>query len=196
MFIVVGLGNPGEEYTWTRHNTGRILLDGFRKLHSFPDWSESKNANALYTQEKIKKQKVELMLPETFMNKSGVSVKYAVQKHKIKPENVIVVYDDIDLPLGSIKISYGRGSGGHNGVASIIKGLGTKDFLRLRVGVSPMTAGGKTRKPKGEKKVLDFLLGDFRKTEREKLKKVSKQAYGAIEMLITDGVQSAMNTYH
>lgn len=196
MHVIVGLGNPGEEYEWTRHNTGRIVLFEFMRRNKFPEMEESKNAKALYAKGKVKNKLAEVLFPETFMNKSGQSVKYAISKHNVKSEQVIVVYDDIDLPLGSMKISYGRGSGGHNGLTSIIKSIGTKDFIRIRIGISSKTSAGKVRKPKGEKKVLDFLLGDFKKPEQEKLKKISKEASEAIETVINKGLPAAMNKFN
>ncbi len=171
-FLIVGLGNPGEEYENTRHNVGRILVESFRKQSSFPEWEGSKYAQALYSKEKIGKHNVELILPETFMNKSGKSVLYAVDKHKIKSENVIVVYDDLDLPLGSFKLTFNRGSGGHKGIESITRSLKTKEFVRLRMGISPADKAGRAKKPIGEKKVHDFILGKFRKPELETLKKL------------------------
>ena len=130
-YIIAGLGNPGEEYEMSRHNTGRIMLECFRKKHDFPLWEISSNAKAVYSSSKIEKYFVELILPETFMNKSGFSISYAQKKHKIKLENIIVMYDDIDLPFGSVKIAFGRGSGGHKGLGSIIRAVKTKDFVRV-----------------------------------------------------------------
>lgn len=134
-FLIVGLGNPGEEYKNTRHSVGRILLEHFRKSVDFPDWQENKYAQALCASGKIEKEKVDLILPETFMNKSGKSVSFLSTKNKIKPENIIVVYDDLDLPLGKFKISFNRGSGGHKGIESVARSLKTKEFARLRVGI-------------------------------------------------------------
>ncbi|MFC1802172.1 aminoacyl-tRNA hydrolase [Patescibacteria group bacterium] len=154
LYTIVGLGNPGEEYKNTRHNTGRIVLDYFHKKNNFYDWEYSKNADALYSNSKIGKNKIELIAPETFMNNSGKSVLYVKNKHKIKPENIIVIYDDLDLPLGIFKIAFNRGSGGHNGIESVVKKVKTKAFIRVRVGVSPVTPTGKLKKPKGEEKVI------------------------------------------
>ena len=196
MFLIIGLGNPGDEYTRSRHNVGRVVLQTFLKKFVFPEFEKSKNAQALYTQAKIGKSRVEVVFPETFMNKSGISAKYAVEKHSIKPENIIVVYDDIDLPLGTFKIAYGRTAGGHNGLASIIRALKTKDFIRIRVGIAPTTPGGKTRKPKGAQKVLDFLMGNIKPKEEAVLKKVGKEVSAALEMIVHDGHVRAMNTFN
>ena len=115
---------------------------------------------------------------------------------KKKAEKLIVVYDDIDIPLGKIKISYNRGSGGHKGVESIIRNIKTKAFIRIRVGVAQTTPTGKIKKPKGDDKVLDFLMGEFKQKEIEIFKNVSKSVVGAINTIINDGVEKAMNVYN
>jgi len=191
-FIFVGLGNPGEVYKKTRHNVGFLTLEHFRKQFNFPDWIESAKTVALISKDTLGKHTVTLALPQTFMNKSGSSVKKLVTSKKAA-EDLVVVYDDLDLPLGTLKISFGRSSGGHNGVESIIKSIGTKDFVRLRVGVSPATPKGKVKKPKGEQKILDFLMKDFRKPEQEQLKKIFKQTDKALGLLVTEGRAKAMN---
>lgn len=196
MWIIVGLGNPGEGYADTRHNAGRMLVEAFAKKNSFPEWKESENAKALYTSEKIGKNKVELLLPETFMNKSGISVKYAAEKHKVKSEHVVVVYDELDIPVGNMKISFGRGSGGHKGVESVARSIKTKDFVRVRVGISPATPSGKLKKPKGDEQVLHFIMNGFSKKEKEVFKKISKNVNDALGMLIEEGRAHAMNQFN
>ena len=191
-FVFIGLGNPGEEYKDTRHNVGFLALEHFRTSFGFPEWVDNAKTTALISKDSIGKHTVTLALPQTFMNKSGSSAKKLVTNKKAA-ERLVVVYDDLDLPLGTLKISFGRSSGGHNGVESIIKGIGTKDFVRLRVGVSPATPSGKTKKPKGEQKVLDFLMKDFRKPEMEHLEKIFKKTDKALELLVTEGRAKAMN---
>jgi peptidyl-tRNA hydrolase, PTH1 family len=193
--VIVGLGNPGEEYKDSRHNTGRTLLESFAKKNDFFDFDNDKRSQALVSKGRLGKQDVVLVLPETFMNKSGRSALSFVTSKKAA-ERCVVVYDDIDLPLGTIKITFGRGSGGHRGVESVIKSLKTKDFVRIRVGVSPATPKGKVKKPKGDGKVLDFLMGDFRKSEKLILKKVSKQVNDALIVLIEEGRAQAMNKFN
>lgn len=195
-WLIVGLGNPGEEYATTRHNTGRMAVEALAKANKFPLWEKSANAKALYTKEKVGKHMVELILPETFMNKSGHSVRYAQEKHKIKKEHIVVVYDDIDLPFGSVRISFGRGSGGHKGVESIVKSIKTKDFIRVRVGIAPTTPSGKLKKPQGEEKVHAYILGAFTSKEQTTLKKLFKTTSAILNMIITDGYVTAMNNYN
>lgn len=177
MKLVVGLGNPGEEYKNTRHNTGRILLTLVEK--KLED----------------SKLKIKYLAPDTFMNNSGKAVAPLV-KSKKDLQDLVVIYDDIDLPLGKMKISFNRSSGGHNGLGSIIKSLKTEEFLRIRIGIAPATPSGKIRKPKGEKATLNFLLGEFKKPELEVLKKLSKNVALAIETIFTESKDKAMSLYN
>jgi len=195
MHVIVGLGNPGGEYNGTRHNTGRMALDYFRKKHDFSDWRHDKKLNAEVSEGKVGKEKASLVCPDTFMNNSGRTVGQLV-KSKKAAESLLVVYDDLDLPLGALKISFGRSSGGHNGLESVIRAVKTKDFPRVRIGVSPATPSGKIKKPGGEKAVLQFLLGAFTKKEREALPVIFKKAGEAIALTISDGYPAAMNKYN
>ena len=175
MKLVVGLGNPGKEYENTRHNTGRILVGILEK--------------------KLENSKIKFLTPDTFMNNSGKAVVPLI-KSKKDLKDLIVIYDDIDLPLGKIKISFNRSSGGHNGLESVIKKLKSQEFLRIRVGISPATPKGIVKKPKGEKAVLNFLLGEFKKPELETLKKLSKKVAEAVEMIFTEGSGKAMSVFN
>lgn len=193
MHYIIGLGNPGEEYKISRHNTGRIIVEDFAK---FAGWrfEFNKKLNALVSEGKIKKEKAMLILPETFMNKSGNSVKPLI-KSKKGAENLIVVHDDLDIPLGKIKISFGKNSGGHRGVESIMRAIKTKDFIRIRVGISPTTPKGKIKKPEG-KKVIAHILENFKPKELEIIKKNSKKIVLALETIITEGLGKAMSVYN
>ena len=179
MKLVVGLGNPGKEYENTRHNTGRIMVGIIEKK----------------LEDKIQKNKIKFVMHDTFMNNSGKAVAPLI-KTKKDLENLVVVHDDIDLPLGKIKISFNRSSGGHNGLNSIIKALKSQEFLRIRIGISPATPSGKIRKPKGEKAVLNFLLGEYKKSELDEIKKLSKKVAEAIEMIFTKSKEKAMSLYN
>ena len=129
------------------------------------------------------------------MNNSGRAVAPLV-KTKKDLENLVVIYDDVDLPLGKIKISWNRSSGGHNGLQSIIKSVKSEEFLRIRVGIAPATPTGKIKKPKGEAAMLKFLLGEFKKPELETLKKLSKKIAEAIECIYTESKDKAMSLYN
>jgi PTH1 family peptidyl-tRNA hydrolase len=191
-WIIVGLGNPGEEFIDTRHNTGRMALEFFARAMKFGEWKEDKKANAQISRGMIGKTLVALVNPDTFMNKSGSAVAKFVKSAKAA-ERMIVVYDDLDLPLGKIKLSFDRGSGGHKGIESIARAVKTKRFVRVRVGVSPTTPGGSLRKPEGEKVVINFILTRFKPQEKEELKKIFKRVSDAIETTVLEGREIAMN---
>jgi peptidyl-tRNA hydrolase, PTH1 family len=178
MYIVIGLGNPGEEYRNTRHNTGRLALEEVAK---HLEKNDVKGVKVVYT--------------DTFMNLSGgAAVKLVKTKSAIA--KLIVIYDDLDLPIGSMKISFDRSSGGHRGIESIIKALKTQKFIRIRIGISPVTPSGKIKKPLGEKLVEKHILGEFKTAEKEILKKVYKKAAEAIEMIAIKGLETAMTEFN
>lgn len=195
MITVVGLGNPGEEYANTRHNTGRILLQMIAKKNDFSDWRDDKKTKALICAGKIGAKKMQFVAPDNFMNNSGGSVKPFITSKK-DLESLVVIYDDLDLPVGRIKISFDRGDGGHNGLASIIKSVKSREFVRIRVGISPETPGGKLKKPSGEKLVIDFLMKDFKDTEMAELKKIAKRITEALECFAADGKDKMMSLYN
>ena len=174
MYIIVGLGNPGDKYTDTRHNAGRLAAEYI---------SKSRNLAAKF------------IVPDNFMNKSGNSI-VKVIKNKKAAEKLIVIHDDLDLPLGVTKISYNRGSGGHRGVESIIRMLKTEAFIRVRIGISPTIASGKMKKPKGEKEVEKFILSDFKPQEIKKLKEIFKKVSAAIFKITEEGLAPAMTEFN
>ncbi|MFH0803708.1 MAG: aminoacyl-tRNA hydrolase, partial [Candidatus Tagabacteria bacterium] len=170
MYTIVGLGNPGEEYELTRHNTGRMVVEDFAKANKFSEWAFDKKINALKSeaclparQGKIKKEKILLLLPETFMNNSGNAV-FKIITSKKKTEQLVVIHDDLDLPLGKFKISFAKSSAGHRGVESVIKKIKTDKFIRIRVGTCPR------KKPDG-KELIKFLMGKFTPKELSVFKK-------------------------
>lgn len=194
-WIIVGLGNPGEDYERTRHNAGRMAVEYFCAQHDASAWREDSKSKATVTKGAVGKNLFAAVLPDTFMNKSGSAVVKYVKSAKAA-EKMIVVYDDLDLPLGKIKISFDRGSGGHKGVESIMRGVKTKKFTRIRIGVSKETAGGKTKKPEAGDAVNDFILGRFREAEMDELKKVFKRVADALATTIADGPTMAMNHHN
>lgn len=166
MKLIVGLGNPGQKYQPTRHNVGWLVLD---KLIGTAKWRESKNANALYLQQEINGTQVEFIKPLTFMNNSGFSVASALKKHPaLKPAtDLIVIHDDVDLPVGKIKISQNSGSAGHKGVESIIERIGTKNFIRLRIGIGkdehiPTDSYVLKKLPPADMKIIKALTDDIK----------------------------------
>lgn len=194
-YIVVGLGNPGKEYARTRHNVGMIAVEAFRMLESFEEFEDRKKYHAAVSDGHIGKEKVLLLLPQTFMNKSGVAVTAAV-KGKQAAKRLVIVHDDLDMPLGAFKISFGKNSGGHKGVESVIRAIKTKDFVRVRIGVSPATSSGKLKKPKGDKKVMQFIIGKLSKTEEEELRKVMRKISQALHTIVMFGHERAMSQFN
>jgi len=168
MKIIVGLGNPGDKYQKTRHNCGEFYLGKLRNAWSDKDFAEGKNA--LWLETKIGKGKVYLIFPSDLMNNSGNSLKktLAVLKLKPKPNDMLVIHDDLDIDLGKIKLSFARSSAGHKGVESVIKNLKSDKFWRLRIGISP-------KKKPDHKKILDLLLKKFKPEEEKILNKNSKK---------------------
>jgi peptidyl-tRNA hydrolase, PTH1 family len=193
-YIILGLGNPEVEYANTRHNVGMIILDMFAKKKGASEWKKDGVRNALISKVVIEDEKVLMLKPQTFMNKSGVSVKDLVGSPK-KLEKLIVIQDDLDLPLGSVKIVFNRGSGGHKGIESIVRSVKSEAFVRVRVGICPTTPSGKMKKP-DHTKMLDFIVGEFKKPELEEIKKVGKKVCEALEVLVVESREKAMTEYN
>jgi len=194
-YYIVGLGNPGEQYEKTRHNTGRIVLEYCREKLSLSLWEFDKKIQARVSRGGIGKEKVLFIEPETFMNKSGISIRGLIANKK-KAEKLIVVHDDLDLPIGTFKISFNMGTAGHRGVESLIKVLKTRCFVRIRVGIAPTISSGKTKKPHGKEKVINFILGNFTPSETKKIRIVSKKICEAISVVVSQNRGVAMNMFN
>jgi peptidyl-tRNA hydrolase, PTH1 family len=209
MYTIVGLGNPGDEYKETRHNAGRIAVEVFAKKYQFPDFIKSAKYNAFISQSEIESstaksgvEKVTLALPETYMNKSGASVSLLIGsivgdtiKNEKKAQKLIVVHDDLDMPIGKVKIVFNRGSGGHKGVESIKRSIKTESFIRIKIGICPTTPTGKLKKPVGEK-LMDFIVGEFKPEELSEIKKISKKVAEILNTIVDQGLAMAMNQYN
>ncbi len=197
MKFIVGLGNPGAEYQDTRHNIGFMVLDKLQKelVQGVPSpWQKDEKKNVLTA----KIGDLILVKPQTFMNKSGFAVRALLDFYKLTPENIWVIHDDIDLPLGKIKIREKGGSAGHNGVISIIEQVGTDAFVRFRLGIG---RGVDTPK-KGENRnlhhrsVISFVLSRFRQSEAGELKHLVKHGTEAVQMALDKGIDKAMNRFN
>jgi PTH1 family peptidyl-tRNA hydrolase len=193
-YIIAGLGNPGEEYENTRHNSGRIVLEAVRAEFG-DDFEYNKKLNAQVAEGKIGKEKATFIAPDTFMNLSGKAIGQLVKSVKVA-SRLVVIYDDFNLPLGRIRISFNRSSGGHNGMESIIKAVKTEAFLRIRVGTAPENAKGNAKTPHGDEKIEKFILGKFKDEELKTLKKVAKTVTEAVEMIVKEGKDKAMSVYN
>lgn len=185
-FLIIGLGNPGDEYQNTRHNLGREIVELFRKQQKLPDFRFEKKWNAEISEGKIGKNKVVLALPNTFMNKSGSAAVPIAKFFKIKPDHLVLVHDDADITFGLGKLTFDKRSGGHKGVESVIKALKTTAFWRFRVGIA-----GKRDIP-AEKLVLKKFTPDEQKT----VKKTIKATIDALEQTVIEGPGRAMNWYN
>ena len=192
MYIIAGLGNPGEEYESTRHNVGRFIASDFVKKFELPEFKNDKKFSSLVSKGEIDDEKVVVLLPETFMNKSGKALAELITSEK-KAEKLIVIQDDLDLPFGTVRMVFNRGMGGHKGLESIKRAIKTEAFVRVRIGISPTTPTGKTKKPKGEDKVVKFVLSKFKDYEVKELKKISKRVCEGLYTTITEGRAKAMN---
>jgi PTH1 family peptidyl-tRNA hydrolase len=189
MKYIVSLGNPGKKYENTRHNVGWVALDYFIEQSGLPSLFTSSKYAGRVSEGMIGNKEVTLLYPDTFMNKSGSAVKKLVPKGQ--EDTLVVVYDDVDIPVGEIKVSFGRGDGGHNGIKSIVSSLGTKEFARVRIGIAPKSFFGKTKRPKGAR-LPKHVLGDFKKREQNDLQEGLEKAKVAIELIVKDGVEKAM----
>ena len=175
----------------TRHNAGRIAVLELVKKEGMDEPRYDKKLKSLTVRGDIGKNKVQIILPETFMNKSGESLKPLALSAK-KAESLIVVHDDIDLPLGKIKISFGKNSGGHKGVESVIKAVKTINFTRVRIGISATNAKGVVKKPAGDK-FLDYIVAKFKPAELVEIKKSVKKSVEALNLIVSEGAERAMS---
>ena len=178
----------------TRHNAGRMAVLAFVKKEGIDPPKFDKKLKALVAKGEIGGEKFQIILPETFMNKSGESLKPLALSAK-KAENLVVVHDDIDLPLGKVKISFGKNSGGHKGVESVIKAVKTINFTRVRIGISATNAKGIVKKPSGDK-FLDYIVGKFKPVEMVEMKKAAKKSAEALRVIVSDGAEKAMGEFN
>ncbi len=183
MWLIVGLGNPGRIYAKTRHNLGFMVVDALSSKFSVP--LKGKLKNFVYGKDCINGKDIVLIKSLTFMNRSGIAVRDALRKYK-DVDNLLVVYDDIDLDKGVIRIRKNGSSGGHRGVESIIELIGTKDFLRLKIGI------GRSNRISAE----DYVLSPFTKQELPIMKKAIEKAVDAIVMVLDKGISYAQNKFH
>jgi peptidyl-tRNA hydrolase, PTH1 family len=185
--LIVGLGNPGSKFAQTRHNVGFDVLDSLVKRWQI-SFSDRKQFQGIYGEGfGSNNAKIRLLKPQTFMNLSGQSVRSTIDWFKLSPESVLVVYDDLDLPLGKIRLRLSGSAGGHNGMKSIISHLGTQNFPRVRIGIG---------KSSGEKDTISHVLGKFSITEAPVVDEVIYLVNDSIELSIKKGVEQAMNLYN
>lgn len=199
MKLIIGLGNPGEKYEKTRHNLGFMVVEQFLKdfePQKDTAWNDSKKFKSDIVEiewqprqrraGKAFPEKVILVKPKTFMNNSGMAVSLIAKFYKVSPEDIFIIHDELDLPLGNLKIRLGGSSAGHNGIESVIDALGTDKFWRLRLGIKF-----------GENlNAEDFVLRNFSPQEKGKVKKVIKNASDALQEVLENGPDAAMNKFN
>ena len=185
MMLVVGLGNPGKQYTLTKHNVGFLVVDELGKRVGI-DIKKNK-FQSLYGEGLLEGNKILLLKPQTYMNRSGEAVSGASDFYKIPPENIVVIHDEMDISLGKIMIKPGGGSAGNNGIKSIISHLGSKDFIRVRIGIG---------KPGTKSDGTTHVLSGFSKSESTTVEDSILTAADAVLEIMNNGLQSAMNKYN
>ncbi len=189
MKLIVGLGNPGQGYASNRHNVGFACLNHFAGMQGIR--FDKKQGQARIGSGKVAGSQMVLAKPQTYMNRSGQSVSRLVEKFNTTLDDLLVIHDDLDLPLGKIRIRQGGGSGGHKGINSIITELGSQDFLRLRVGI-----GRPTTSELSEADIIAYVLSDFTPEEKQVIAQVVPRVSEAILCLLTEGLAAAMNKYN
>jgi len=208
MILIVGLGNPGKKYERTRHNVGFRAVDKIAANFQFSIFNFQSIFNAQISKGEINGKKIILAKPQTFMNNSGKAVKFLIGHWSLVIGHLFIVHDDIDLPLGKIRIVKNRGAAGHKGVESIIRELATKNFVRFRIGIKPLkhrafkTLGARlTGQAKQNYITLyssidKFVLEKFNRNEEKIVKKIIEKTVKAVETTIKEGIEKAMNEYN
>jgi peptidyl-tRNA hydrolase, PTH1 family len=185
--LIVGLGNPETKYDKTRHNIGFEAIDAIAQSWQL-SWQQNRRFQGLFAEGNAPNgMKIRLLKPLTYMNRSGQSVQSVVDWYKISPQSVLTIYDDMDLPLGRLRMRLSGSAGGHNGMKSIISHLGSARFPRLRIGIG---------KSKGAQETVSFVLGKFSREENEVMSEVLKLVGEAIELSLREGVEKAMSLYN
>lgn len=185
MFLIIGLGNPEHDYANTRHNMGFDVINVISNRYNIK--VSKKKFNALYGMGEILSNKVILVKPQTYMNLSGESVIKFKKFYKISSDKIIIIYDDIDLNIGDIRLKAKGGAGTHNGMKSIVKCLNTEDFIRIRVGIGT---------PKSREDIIDYVLGSIPKNEKEALNKSTEEAANSLIEILENGIDVAMNKFN
>ena len=189
MKLIVGLGNPGKEYSANRHNIGYLCVNRLARQHHID--MDKKQGKARVGIGTISGTQVVLAKPQTFMNASGISVVNLLEKYKLTPDDLIVIHDDLDLPLGKIRIKKHSSAGGHNGIKSIIGSLGTQDFTRIRIGISRPQTGNIA-----EETIVDYVLGDFEHQDRKLVDEIIRKTGEAVICLLTEDLTAVMNKFN
>ena len=183
--LIVGLGNPGAQYTWTRHNAGFLAVDSLCKRHQ-GTWHRSETSRAMVSKIRINETDCSLLLPQTFMNNSGLSVKKLVDRQGLALEDILVICDDLSLPFGKLRVRASGSAGGHNGLKSMIQELGSNGFARLRMGIDAAPAA----------EMVDYVLSKFTPAEQKAMPDFINHALDCVTCWVTEGAETAMNRFN
>jgi peptidyl-tRNA hydrolase, PTH1 family len=192
MKLIIGLGNPGRHYVNNRHNAGFKCVDLFAREHGIS--LTQRGARSKLGTGEVANTRIVVAKPQTFMNLSGEAISALVRRYKISARDILVIYDDLDLPLGKIRIREKGSSGGHNGLKSIISHLGTQEFPRIKVGIAPAEDSDSVSTPKVD--AIEHVLSDFTEAEKNVMQEVYVEVAAAIEYILTEGIAAAMNKYN
>jgi PTH1 family peptidyl-tRNA hydrolase len=192
MKLIIGLGNPGRDYVNNRHNVGFKCVDLFAREHGIS--LTHRGAHSKLGTGEVANTRIVVAKPQTFMNLSGEAVAALVRRYNISPQDIVVIYDDLDLPLGKIRIREKGSSGGHNGLKSIISRLGTQDFPRIRVGIAPAEDSDSISTLKVD--AIEHVLSDFTDAEKTLMQETYGKVATAIECVLAEGIAAAMNKYN
>jgi len=185
MKLIIGLGNPGKDYSRNRHNVGFRCINHLAKAHGIS--LGQRNCQAQHGMGQIAGVKAVLAKPRTFMNLSGSSVKLLLHRFKATPADIVIIHDDLDLPVGKVRLYSNGGTGGHKGIASVIAALGSRDFVRIRIGIG---------RPVTDTDAVDYVLGDFSPAELPAIEEAIAKVGEAVPYLLKEGLAAAMNKYN
>ncbi len=188
MKLIIGLGNPGREYSGTRHNVGFAVLGSLAREHGIN--FDKRCCHSRAGEGRINGQEVALAKPQTYMNLSGDAVSALMRRYKVRLADILVIHDDLDLPLGKIRLRAGGSAGGHNGLKSIIASVGSMEFARIKIGIGRPEVVGERRD------VVDHVLSDFDAADRKIAEEAITRAAEAVEMVLEDGLEAAMNRFN
>lgn len=197
MKIIIGLGNPGSQYLNTRHNLGFNALNCFQDiLPDFSGWQSSEKFKALISEGEFNGEKIILAKPQEFMNNSGETAKLLTNFYKIPTTDIWLLHDDLDLPLGVLRVSQNAGAAGHNGVASIIEKLGTQNFIRFRLGIAPLNKNLLSILARKFLPAKNFVLRKFTAGEKETVQEMNQKIGDALTLALDKGVQAAQTRFN
>lgn len=182
---IIGLGNPGFEYSKTRHNIGFMIVDYLQNNFNFPKWR--KEASYYLSFSELLNKKIYLIKPQTYMNLSGIGVREFILNYSFESKDLLIVHDDLDLELGRIRIKYNGKDGGHKGIKSIIDEINSKDFYRLRIGIG---------RPKSKEDIVEYVLSNFEDEERKIIDKIIKLTPEIVKVILEEGWEKAQNLFN